>query len=557
MFEPMKSRIELFKRGKGSDIMATNRPNVIIFFADDLGYGDVSSFNPSSKIETKHMDALAEEGMRFTDTHATSALCTPSRYGLLTGRYNWRSRLKSFVLPGDSTSLIEEDRKTIAHFLKDAGYQTAAIGKWHLGLEWQLNDFYDFEKYGLDPAEFEELNERMGRNQNFDVSHGVMQPLGLDIDFSKPITFGPNQLGFDYFYGTPASLDQPPFVYIENDRVVEEPTEVSGVPNLNRTGADHQQVWQRGIIAPNFVHKEVPDKMQEKALEVLDDFIEKDDPFFLYYPNHLVHGPIIPTEEFEGKSGIGPYGDFVLQLDHYVGEITDKLKEKGVFENTIFIVTSDNGASAVADFDTLKNYGHHPSYIFRGHKGDIWEGGHREPTIISYTDVIEGGTVSNHMISLSDIYRTIADIIGTKIPDEAAEDSISNYPLWQGKDKPVRKDIVHSSANGGLSIRRGDWKLELVYNGGGMEDAANEAREMFEPTELYDLKTDVKETNNLIDDHPELVADLKRSLAAYIVKGRSTPGKTLENERNNPTGDWPQIQWMEGYEEYISQFKYD
>lgn len=538
--------------------MAKQKPNIIIFFADDLGYGDVSCFNPDSKIKTRHIDALAEEGMRFTDTHATSALCTPSRYGLLTGRYNWRSRLKSFVLPGDSTSLIEEERKTIAHLVKEHGYNTAAIGKWHLGLEWQLKDDYDFEKYGLDPADFlERKKDRMGRDQNFDVSQGIMSPLGLDIDFSKPITFGPNQLGFDYFFGTPASLDQPPFVYIENDRVLEEPDHISGTPNLNRTGADHQQEWQQGIIAPNFVHRDVPDNMQKRALEVIDDFIDKDEPFFLYYPNHLVHGPLIPTEEFEGKSGIGPYGDFVLQLDHYVGEITDKLKERGVFENTIFIVTSDNGASAVADFDFLKKQGHHPSYKFRGHKGDIWEGGHREPTVITYPDVIQGGTVSNHMISLSDIYQTIADIIGAEVPDHAAEDSVSNYPIWKGNAEPVRRDIVHSSANGGLSIRRGDWKLEFVYNGGGMADAIREDEDLFKPSELYHLKDDIGETNNLIDEYPDLVADLKKSLESYIVDGRSTPGKPVDNERNNPNGDWPQIKWMEGYEEYISRFKYD
>lgn len=535
-----------------------NKPNIVLIFADDLGYGDVSCFNPESKINTKHIDALAANGMRFTDTHATSALCTPSRYGLLTGRYNWRSRLKGFVLPGDSMLLIEKNRKTIAHLLKENGYNTAAIGKWHLGLEWQLKDDFDFEAFGLNPDDFFKQKNQIGRNNNFDMTQGKMDPEGLDIDYSKPITFGPNQLGFDYFYGTPASLDQPPFVYIENDRVLEEPTDIAGVTNLDRTGPSDQQDWQKGIIAPHFNHREVPDNMQEKALDVLDYFIEEEQPFFLYYPSHLVHGPILPHKEFEGKSGIGPYGDYVLQLDHYVGEIVDKLKEKGVYENTILIFTSDNGASAVADFDELKNKGHHPSYIFRGLKGDIWEGGHREPTVISYPKVIQSGTVSNHMISLSDIYRTIADIIGAGIPDHAAEDSISNFPLWEGKDETVREDIVHSSSNGGLSIRRGDWKLDFVYNGGGMNATDTEASEQtFEPSELYDLKNDISETNNLIKEYPELVADLKKSLEAYVTSGRSTPGKPQKNERNNPTGEWPQIKWMDGYKEYISRFKHD
>ncbi len=240
------------------------KPNVVIIFADDLGYGDVSSFNPESKIKTKHIDALAESGMRFTDAHATSALCTPSRYGLLTGRYNWRSSLKSFVVPGDSMPLIEEDRKTIAHLLKDKGYNTAAVGKWHLGLKWQLKEHFDFEKYGLDPDDFDAEKTRMGREGIFDVEAGLMDFEGLDIDYSKPITFGPNQLGFDYFYGTPDSLDQPPYVYIENDRVIEEPTEVTGISGIDRVGASHQQEWQNGVAASNFVHRDVPDNMQKK-----------------------------------------------------------------------------------------------------------------------------------------------------------------------------------------------------------------------------------------------------------------------------------------------------
>ncbi|WP_222928594.1 sulfatase family protein [Oceanobacillus piezotolerans] len=538
--------------------MANKKPNIVLIFADDLGYGDVSCFNPESKIQTKNIDTLAEEGMRFTDTHATSALCTPSRYGLLTGRYNWRSSLKSFVVPGDSLALIEHDRKTIAHLLKENGYNTAAIGKWHLGLNWQLKDDFDYEKYGLNPDEFPDIKTRMGRDGIFDISEGRMDFEGLDIDYSKPITFGPNQLGFDYFYGTPASLDQPPYVYIENDRVVEEPTEVTGVFRLDRSGPSEQQAWQNGVAASNFVHSEVPDNMQKKALEVIDMFAEEDKPFFLYYPTHLVHGPLLPNEDFEGKSGLGPYGDFVLQLDHYVGEIMAKLKEKDLFEDTVFIFTSDNGASGICDFDALKEHGHNPSYIFKGLKGDIWEGGHREPTIISYPAMIQKGSVSNHMISLADIYRSIAEIIDAEIPDDTAEDSISNVSLWQGENEPVRDEVVHTSANGGFSIRRGDWKLELVNNGGGLADSRKGAGgQLYQPTELYNLKEDISETNNVIDEHPELVESLKHSLTKYIVNGRSTPGTPQENNRNNPTGEWPQIRWMEGYEAYIERFKYD
>ncbi len=541
--------------------MSEKKPNVVLIFADDLGYGDVSCFNENSKIKTQHIDKLARGGMTFTNTHATSALCTPSRYGLLTGRYNWRSRLKSFVLPGDSEALIESERKTIAHMLKENGYQTAAIGKWHLGLEWHLLDEPQFEKFGLDPADFPEMEVRQGRDGVFDLRAGKADFEGLDIDYSKPIKFGPNQLGFDYFFGTPASLDQPPFVYIENDRVTAEPEGTTGVPDLDRLGPGDQTKWQNGVIAPDFVHEEVPDVMQRKALETIDRFADNDEPFFLYYPNHLVHGPLLPNADFKGKSGIGLYGDFVMQLDHYVGEIADKLKEKGIFEETIFIFTSDNGASGVAGFEALQAQGHYPSYKFRGKKGDIWEGGHREPTVISYPGRIEAGRTSNHLISLSDMYRTVAELIGAEIPEDSAEDSISTLPILQGRNKAVRQDIIHSSANGGLSIRRGKWKLDFVEDGGGMavtkENIAKGVKPTFAPTELFNLEEDIGETENLIDDHPLLVDSLVNSLEEYIKNGRSTPGQPQHNEVNYPTGKWPQISWMDEYDRYLERFEYD
>ena len=533
--------------------MEQKKPNVVLILADDLGYGDVSSFNPDSKIRTENIDALADAGMRFTDSHATSALCTPSRYGLLTGRYNWRSRLKSFVCPGDSEPVVEEDRRTMAQMLQEQGYQTAAVGKWHLGLGWQLKGGYDFEKFGLDAEEFHVPGTRMGRDGIFDPSVGLIDLEGLDIDYSKPITHGPLQMGFDYFYGTPASLDQPPFVYIENDRVLEEPAEITGVPGLDRLGASQQTAWQVGVKAPHFVHEEVPADMQNKVLELIDQFSDSDRPFFLYYPVHLVHGPILPLPEFQGLSGIGGYGDWVLQLDAYVGQIIDKLREKGIFEDTIFIFTSDNGASGVADFSHLLKMGHNPSYHFRGKKSDIWEGGHREPTIISYPRVIRSGSSSNHMVSLSDLYRTLAELTGAELEDHEAEDSVSNLPIWKGRDEPVRNDIVHSSGNGGLSIRRGRWKLNLVTDGGSMDDIGPDVS--FKPSELFDLSRDVEELHNVIDQHPDIIDSLMNDLEEYVKKGRSTPGVRQQNERNHPTGDWPQLEWMDGYEDYIAQFK--
>lgn len=532
--------------------MVKRKPNIVLMFADDLGYGDVSSFNPNSKIHTKNIDALAAAGMRFKDSHATSALCTPSRYGLLTGRYNWRSRLKSFVVRGDSETLIEKNRQTLAHMLKDNGYRTAAVGKWHLGMDWALKKENDSDRFSLDPEEFQKLDDQFGRNGNFDQSLQTAKIEGLDIDYTKPIKYGPNDFGFDYFFGTSASLDQPPYVYIENNRFMAEPTILYGLPNVARHNDSQQEAWQMGPADPKFNVEQVPVDMQNKVLGLLDDMGDREQPFFLYYPTHLVHGPLIPTEEFRGKSGLGLYGDFVLQLDAYVGQITAKLKEKGIFEDTIFIFTSDNGASAVAGFDDLLEQGHNPSHIFRGKKADVWEGGHREPTIISYPRLIDPGTATSQMVSHSDWYRTIADILDVEVPDDAAEDSVSAIRLWQGIDKPLREDIVHSTGNGGFSIRRGFWKLNLVSNGGGFA-ALNDKN--FQPQELFDLRDDISETTNVIHKHPDIVKELTQILAEQVKNGRSTEGKPQKNEPNNPTGEWPQLEWMEDYDTYIQSFK--
>lgn len=534
--------------------MAQKKPNVVLVFADDLGYGDVSAFNPDSKIKTKNLDRLAERGMKFTDSHATSAVCSPSRYGLLTGRYNWRSRLKSYVLPGDSDALIEEDRETLASMLQKEGYNTAAVGKWHLGLGWQFLDEKQYEKFGLDPDDFEEYENQHGRNGVFDPAEGIFDFEGLDIDYSKPITYGPNQMGFDYFYGTPASLDQPPFVIIENDRVTMEPDHITGEPNLDRRGATQQQLWQNGVAAPNFVHKYVPDMMQNKVLELINEWGDEEDPFFIYYPNHLVHQPIIPTPKYEGKSGIGIYGDFVLQLDGYVGEIIDKLEEKGIFDDTIFIFTSDNGVSGVAGLDHLESVGHHPSYEFRGTKFDIWEGGHREPTIVSYPKVINGGTESDAMVSHSDFYVTIAELLDTDVADDEGEDSISNLPLWTGEKESVREDIIHSSANGGFSIRRGFWKLVMVKDSGAFFPE-EEPENYFVASQLYDLRDDISEENNVIADHPEIVEELTRSLEEQIKSGRTTEGEEQLNNFSNPSGEWDQIKFIADYDEYMDNLK--
>lgn len=541
--------LNLAAKGEAANM---KKPNVILIYMDDLGVGDVSAFNKNSKIHTENIDRLAADGMRFENSHASSSLCTPSRYGLLTGRYNWRSRLKSVVNTGDAEALIEKDRKTLAHLFKSQGYNTAVVGKWHLGLDWQYVDEIDFEKYGITAESYDDgrdLTTQFGRDGVFDHKYKTYIVEGIEIDYSKPITFGPNQYGFDYFFGTAASLDQSPYVYIENDMALTEPSKIVGVPKLDRKGAGQQQDVQIGVISDDYVHIECPQVMQNKVLELIDAYSKDDKPFFIYYPNHLVHGPIIPHNIDQGKSGIGNYGDFVLQSDRYVGEIVEKLKEKNIYEDTVIIFTSDNGVSGVSDIPYHMSIGHNSANGLRGSKGDIWEGGHIEPTIVTYPRMIEAGSVSNQLVCHTDFYRTFADFFGVETDDNEAEDSVSNLAIWKGADEVVREDIVNSCGNGGLAIRTNEWKLTFVKDGGGGWFGKGD----FGPTELFRMDVD-NEHINLIDSQPEVVEELTQKLEKYILDGRSTPGAKQENARNNPDGYWDQISWMSNYDEYIKGF---
>jgi len=328
--------------------MAQKRPNIVYILADDMGYGDLSCLNENSKLHTQNMDRLAQEGMVFTDAHASSSVCTPSRYSILTGRYNWRSRLKKGVFNGYTEHLIEDGRTTVASLLKEHGYQTACIGKWHLGMDWQ------WAKKG------ESLD---------------------DVDYTKPIRFGPNACGFDYFYGISASLDMPPYVYIENDRVIVAPDRIT----KNDGAKEH---WREGATAPDFIHEEVLPKTAERVTQCIDTYAKKDQPFLIYFPLSAPHMPILPAKSYRGKSATNAYGDFVLMVDDVVGQVMDSLDKNGITENTIVIVTSDNGCAPRANFEELAQVGHYPSYHFRGYKADIYEGGHRIPLIVRWPERI-------------------------------------------------------------------------------------------------------------------------------------------------------------------------
>lgn len=489
-------------QGMARPARAETFPNIVYILADDMGYGDVGCLNPDGKIPTPNMDRLAREGAVFTDAHSGSAVCTPTRYGVLTGRYSWRSRLKSGVLYGYSRSLIEPDRMTVASYLKAHGYRTACVGKWHLGLGWATKD----------GAEAKEGN----------------------VDYSKPIANGPTALGFDYFFGVPASLDMTPYVYVENDRVVVPATET-----IERR--DGPGFYRGGPIAPGFNHADVLPTLTDKAAGCIDRHAAEDSdaPLFLYFPLTAPHTPILPTPEFQGKSGLGGYGDFVCQVDHTVGRVMEALERNGMAENTLIIVTSDNGCSPMADFKQLAEHGHDPSHVFRGHKADIFEGGHRIPFIARWPGKVEAGSTCGATICLTDLLATAAGIVGAPLPADVGEDSVSFLPALTGTaDGPVREAVVHHSINGSFAIRQGKWKLELCPGSGGWSaPRPKKAAQMdLPPVQLYDLTQDIAEQRNVQADHPELVERMKALLEQYVAKGRSTPGPSQKNE--GPTSMW-------------------
>lgn len=526
------------------DVKMKKKPNVILLLADDLGYGDVSVFNPDGKIHTENIDKLASDGMRFTDAHACSPLCSPSRYGLLTGRYSFRSRLKFSVLQGDSMTLIEKDRMTLGNVFKNAGYNTACIGKWHLGLEWELND-------DPKPSDFdgkEEWYQNIPKRKPFTPTVNPSQASivkGVDIDYSKPIKYGPNQYGFDYFYGIPASLDQSPYVYIENDRVIEQPTKITGLVQVDKRGAKTNKDWQAGPVAPSFNHEQVLDDMNDKVLELIDEYSSEEEPFFIYYPTPAVHSPLIPNKKFRGKSGLNEYADVVLQLDDMVRSISEKLKGKGIYDNTVFIFTSDNGCAGTADFPFLLEHGHNPSYIFRGNKFSIYEGGHRIPTIISYPALIKKDTVCDIDICLTDFFETFAQMLDVEYPSDYAEDSFSLMSLFTGEGKYERKANVCMSGGGYLGIIKDNWKLTCCENGGATKEhmmAARDYKKLDQKFELYNLKDDISEKNNIIDCNPEIAEKLLKELNTDFDNGRSNKGPKEENYKPE---FWYQINWKD------------
>ena len=473
-------------------------PNIIYILADDLGYGDISTYNANGKINTPHIDRMALDGMKFTDAHTSSSVCTPTRYGILTGRYNWRSPLKNGVLTGNSKALIPTSRTTVASLLKDQGYETAFIGKWHLGWNWGMKDSSIPHGEGWTDTDFE------------------------NIDFTKPITNNPNGLGFDYAYGHAGSLDMAPYVYVENGIATD-------IPDTTSVNTGKYSWWRKGPTSKDFIHGDVTPNFFRRAIVYIKLKAKEKKPFFLYLALPSPHTPILPTPEWVNKSKLNPYADFVMMVDNYVGQVLETIESAGIENNTLIVFTSDNGCSPAAGIDDLINKGHYPSHLYRGHKADIYEGGHRVPFIVKWPDKIEKGQISEEIICSTDLLATCADIVDYKLADNEGEDSYSMVPLFDNPEleSPLRAATIHHSINGSFAIRKDEWKLIMCPGSGGWSYPRPDNKVVIDTLpriQLFNLNNDPGETNNLQDVHIEKVQSLKALLTKHILQGRSTLG---------------------------------
>jgi arylsulfatase A len=469
---------------------ADERPNIIFILADDMGYGDVQALNPQSTIPTPNLNRLAAEGMSFTDAHSPSAVCTPTRYATLTGRYSWRSRLKSGVLNGYGSPLIEKDRATVASQLQTAGYHTAVIGKWHLGLGFQKTDG--------------------------------------EWDWSKPLDHTPVDLGFDRSLVIPASLDFPPYVYVEG-------REITGRPDRTQAKSGFPGFLREGELGSDFSIVDCLDQLTAQVGGHIKERAKSEQPFFLYFPLTAPHKPVLPHPRFQGKSKLGPYGDFVMQVDWTVGQVMQAVDDAGIADNTLLMYTSDNGsfmyryddeseADHVKDASVQAFYAdnHRANGAWRGTKADIWEAGHRVPFFARWPKVIKPGSRCAVPICHVDLFATAAAVAETKLPPpaEAAPDSFSLLPIFQGREKRFkRKPVVHHSAAGMFAVRDGDWKLVLGNGSGGRETPRG--RRFKRPFRLYNLAEDPGETQDRYNSDVEVAQRLESALFTMLNEERS------------------------------------
>jgi arylsulfatase A-like enzyme len=483
----------------------TDRPNIVVLLADDMGFGDVGAFNPGSLVPTPNMDRLAAEAMSFGDAHSSSAVCSPSRYSLLTGRYCWRSALKSGVFFGYEQPIIERDRITLPRFLQGLGYRTGAVGKWHLGLQYHPLSGSDIDL--TRPLPWPEAT----------------RVLEAQIDFGHPVGGGPLELGFDEFFGTSGCPTcQPPYGFIEGDRFIDPPRVYDGSPPY--TG-------RPGMASPGWRHAEADPQILDRACDFITSGAKRDGPFFAYVALDAPHEPctleVVPAIA-RGRSRAGPRGDLVWFVDHAAGRLRRALEDAGVWDNTIFVVTSDNGAlpgDRVIDdagVEVYRTYGHLSSGPWRGYKAHIWEGGHREPLIISWPGRVDAGRRSQEMVCLMDLFATLAEILGAPAPVDA-EDSVSFAGLLLGHGAGGwRRSLVHHSQRGVFALRLGPTKLVLGTKGsGGWPPPSGGGPEPGAPGQLYDLSEDPGETEDLWTARPRLVVEMSEALAELTREGRT------------------------------------
>lgn len=485
-----------------------NRPNILFILADDLGYGDVGCYNPQSRVPTPNVDKLANEGMRFTDAHSPSTVCTPTRYSLLTGRMAFRTGMGGVFTGVGGPCLIEEGRLTLPQMLRDKGYATACFGKWHVGTTFFDKDGNPITKNGLEAVK--------------------------QVDFSRPILGGPIHRGFDRFFGTACCPTTDwLYAYIDGDRVPVPPTGI-----LDRTPLpDHPYSKDNrpGMIAPNFDLEEVDLVFLDKSRKFLEQHVKSNPgkPFFLFHSMQAVHLPSFPADRFKGKTDSGPHGDFIFEMDYIVGELMKTLERLGVADNTLVMFSSDNGPEVPTVVAMRRDHRHDGARPWRGMKRDQWEGGHRVPFIARWPRRIAAGSTSDQTMCLTDVMATCAAAVGAKLPNDAAEDSFNILPVLLGKqdDRPVRRYTLHQTISLALAIRRDQWKYLDHKGSGGNRYEGNRQLEQYiikdtapdAPGQLYNIETDPGETKNLYFEHPDIVKELKSKLEEYKQSGRSAP----------------------------------
>ncbi len=495
-----------------------SKPNIVYFLVDDMGYGDVSCLNPKGKIPTPNIDGLAEDGMTFTDAHSSSAVCSPSRYSILTGRYNWRSTLQEGIVRVYGDSLIAKDRLTVPKLLSQHGYHTACIGKWHLGMDWDFEVTQDF---------LPEHQHQYNSKPWYDNAEATKKQQELWKEgFSKPIKGGPRAAGFDYHFGVDVP-NWPPYCFIENNRTVGCPSEwlqprLLG-DNLASLQGPAMPYWNFEQLLPTFA---------AKADQYIGERAKQKEPFFLYLPMTSPHTPLSVNKQWIGKSGLNNlYADLVMETDHIFGQIMDSLKRHGVEENTLIIFTSDNGCAHYIGTNQMEAQGHYSSSHFRGYKSDCWDGGHRIPFIVRWPGIIRSKTQCNKLVCLSDLMATCAEILGDTLPDSRGEDSVSMLPLFRETGESIRDCVVHHSISGKFAIRDGHWKLVLCPGSGGWTmDDTDAAKAGLPLVQLYDMYADPGEKINLCNQYPDRVKYMIRQLQKLVEDGRSTPGIKQSND---------------------------